>query len=205
MGESRNWLLAAIVAVALSFGMAACADVAPEGADSGVPSDVAGGATGGEAVGAEVPAEEAGEGGEGGEEGEGEHGESGEGGEGEEGEHGEGGEGEEGEESGEMIARTATWDKVSRGARLVLSFNAERNAFVGTVTNTTEQTLCAVRVEVHLEGGPELGPTEQTDVPAGGTTDVVLPTEGESFTNWTAHPEMSACGSRLKEQDRLRS
>jgi hypothetical protein len=64
---------------------------------------------------------------------------------------------------------------------------------VGTVENTTERALCAVRVEVHLAGGPELGPTERTDLAAGERLDVVLPNGGEAFETWTAHPEVSAC------------
>ena len=82
----------------------------------------------------------------GGSEGEGEHGDS----EGE-GEHGASGghdSGEEGEESGVYIGRDDTWDATRRGARLVLSFDPATNAFVGTVENTTRETLCAVRVEV---------------------------------------------------------
>ncbi len=61
----------------------------------------------------------------------------------------------------------------------MLSFDSAGNAFVGRVENTTERTLCAIRVEVHLAGGIELGPTERTNVPAGGTTAVRLPSEGQ--------------------------
>ncbi len=116
-----------------------------------------------------------------------------------EGEHGAregGGEGEhggEGEESGEYIGSRETWDATRRGARLILSFDAAQGAFVGRVENTTQQTLCAIRVEVHLSTGTELGPTARTDIPSGGSADVVLPAQGESFDAWTAHPEMSAC------------
>ena len=131
------------------------------------------------------------EGREGGAEGDGEHGEGGEGEHGEEGGHDE--EGGEGEESGIYVARGDTWDAVRRGARLVLAFNAASGAFEGTVHNTTNGTLCAVRVEVHLGDGPELGPTARTDVPAGGSTSVTLSAAGESFERWTAHPELSAC------------
>ena len=99
----------------------------------------------------------------------------------------------EGEESGEYIGRGETWDKTRRGAKLVLSFDPAANAFVGTVENTAQQTLCAVRVEVHLSSGTELGPTERTDLRPGGTTAVQLPTEGEAFDTWTAHPEVSRC------------
>ena len=139
-----------------------------------------------------------------GEEGEhgGEHGEGGERREGaEEGEHGAGGEhgeegehDEEGEESGEYIVSGGTWDETRRGARLILSFDAARGTFAGTVENTTTEMLCAVRVEVHLAGGPELGPTERTDLPAGASVDIILPAGGEPFDAWTAHPEVSACG-----------
>ena len=126
---------------------------------------------------------EGGEGREGGEEGEGEHGE--------EGGHDEGG--EEGEEPGIYIGVDETWDMVRRGARLVLTYSQSQGAFVGTVENTTNERLCAVRVEVHLGGGPELGPTPQVDVAAGESTNVLLSAEGNRFETWTAHPELSGC------------
>ena len=122
----------------------------------------------------------------------GEHGEGGGEGEHAEGdEHGEGG--EEGEESGEYVDRGEEWDATRRGIRLRLAFDAERDAFVGTVENTTDGTVCAVRVEVHLAGGPELGPTERRDLGPGESADVELPAQGEDFDSWTAHPETSAC------------
>ena len=119
----------------------------------------------------------------------GEHGEHGEG----EGEHGGVGHDAEGEESGAYIGANETWDVIRRGARLILSFDGDANAFVGTVQNTTASTICAVRVEVHLSTGTELGPTARTDLEPGASAEVRLPTEGETFDTWTAHPEMSAC------------
>jgi hypothetical protein len=83
-------------------------------------------------------------------------------------------------ESGLYIGVGETWDVVRKGARLVLAFERASDAFVGTVTNTTSETLCAVRVEVHLSTGTELGPTERTDVRAGQSTAVRLPTAGEA-------------------------
>ena len=131
-------------------------------------------------------------GGEGGEHAEGgEHSEGGEHDEG--GEHAEGGEGEEGEESGEYIARGETWDATRRGLRLRLSFDQAADAFAGTVENTTQETVCAVRVEVHLAGSIELGPTERTDLAPGESVAVELPAEGKEFETWTGHPEQSAC------------
>jgi len=110
----------------------------------------------------------------------------------ERGEHDEGEEGED-EESGEYIGRGDRWDAIRRGARLVLAFDPASNAFTGTVENTTESMLCAVRVEVHLATGTELGPTERTNVPAGESIEIELPTEEEAFQTWTAHPEVSRC------------
>ncbi len=129
----------------------------------------------------------------------GEHGEGGESGEG--GEHAEGGEhdggaahSEEGEESGVYIGAAETWDVVRNGARLVLSYDSQAHAFVGSVENTTAIRLCAVRVEVHLATGTELGPTDRKDLDPGQTMEVRLATAGEAFESWTAHPELSPCG-----------
>ncbi|MDE2943979.1 MAG: MBL fold metallo-hydrolase [Gemmatimonadota bacterium] len=115
---------------------------------------------------------------------------------GENGEHGGEGrhdEGDEGEESGEYIERNETWDETRRGARLILSYDPAQNVFAGTVENTTDETLCAVRVEVHLSSGTELGPTQRTDLAPGASTTAELETAGEAFERWTAHPEMSPC------------
>jgi hypothetical protein len=120
----------------------------------------------------------------------GEHREGGEAGEHEELGHDEEG---EGEESGVYIGRAETWDTTRRGAHLVLRFDSESDVFAGTVRNTTNGTLCAVRVEVHLSSGLELGPTERTDLAAGESTEVRLPVATDSFESWTAHPEVSSC------------
>lgn len=171
--------------------------------DAAEDSEAAGGAVAAEAENAmaaeaeTADAEERGDEHEGGEHREGgEHDEGGEHGEGRaSGEHSEGGEhGEEGEESGDYIGRDANWDTTRRGMRLTLSYDAARDAFTGTVHNATEATICAVRVEVHLGGGPELGPTERRDLAAGESMAIELPADGESFESWTAHPESSACG-----------
>ncbi len=186
--STRRWLVI-VAAMAVFFGTTACSN---EPRDENVAAGERATAEGaGEDARPEVAGEDAATSEGGGEhvrpEGGGEHSEGGE-----ESEHGSGGEGE-GEESGEQIGREDTWDATRNGARLVLSFDSASNAFVGTVENTTRQTLCAVRVEVHLSTGTELGPTERTDLPSGETTVVELPTEGEVFDTWTAHPELSPC------------
>ena len=184
------------------FAVIACADQPrPDAAADGEPGEGAMAAQAEEAGDPQAEVAEAEESGEEHDEG-GEHrrgGEHDEGGEHREGratgEHSEGGEhGEGGEESGNYIGRDANWDTTRRGMRLTLSYDAARDAFTGTVHNATEAAICAVRVEVHLGGGPELGPTERRDLAAGQSMAIELPADGESFERWTAHPESSACG-----------
>ena len=110
----------------------------------------------------------------------------------ESGEHREGGEsgGEGGEESATQYGLTDAYDETRAGARLILSYDADSNAFVGTVSNTTNATLNNVRVEVHLSNGTELGPTAPTDLAPGESADVNLPATAEPFETWGAHPEV---------------
>lgn len=97
---------------------------------------------------------------------------------------------EEGEESGTELALDAKYDRIRNGARLVLAYAADKNAFVGTVSNATDKPLERVRVEVHLSNGRELGPTKPTDLAPGQSIDVLLEAESKGFTGWTAHPEV---------------
>ncbi len=209
MSDSRNSLLAIVPLLIMSFGLAACSSE-PQ-ANAGEASEPSLAATPGEHAATEsAGVEDSRDGGR--FEGEGEHGERGEGREGSEhresgeagehdegeerGERDEGGEGEgegEGEESGVYVGRGDVWDAIRRGARLVLAFDPVSNAFTGRVENMTDSMLCAVRVEVHLSNGTELGPTERTDLPAGQSIEVQLPTGGDRFDTWTAHPEISRC------------
>ena len=123
-------------------------------------------------------------------------GEHGSGGEGSGGEGGsEGAEGSEsgagGEEGGTMLALDETFDTVRKGAHLVMGYDAEANAFTGTVTNTTDATLELVRVEIHLSSGTELGPTTPMDLAAGASMDVRLDApKGEQFDGWVPHAEV---------------
>ncbi|MFC1783749.1 hypothetical protein ACFL02_09240 [Planctomycetota bacterium] len=96
---------------------------------------------------------------------------------------------EEGEESGERFAINQTHDVIRNGVRLVLSYNQETVAFVGTVENITEETVLQVRVEVHLSNGVELGPTPRMNLGPGKKMPVTLSAEGNTFTWWTTHAE----------------
>ena len=102
--------------------------------------------------------------------------------------------GGEDEESGQQFAKGETYDNVRNGARLILNYNPNTSAFVGTVENTTNQTLSRVRVEVHLSNGTELGPTTPKDLAPGEKMDVTLDATGENFSTWGAHPEVGSGG-----------
>ncbi|MXW17104.1 MAG: hypothetical protein F4123_06270 [Gemmatimonadetes bacterium] len=95
-----------------------------------------------------------------------------------------------GEEGGAYMPKMTKQDEVfGNGARLVLQFNPRTEVFVGSVTNTTRQTLSQVRVEVHLDNGTELGPTKRIDVAPGQTVPVELGAFGNDFNAWISHPE----------------
>ncbi len=94
------------------------------------------------------------------------------------------------EESGDLLTLDETYDVVRRGARLILAYSAEDNAFVGTVQNTTAETLPQVRVEVHLANGVELGPTTPQDLESGQTVEVVLNASDQEFDGWSPHAEV---------------
>ena len=130
-------------------------------------------------------------GGEGGGEGSGEHGSGGESG-GESGSESSEGGAAGSEEGGSALALDETFDMVRAGARLIMSYDAAANAFVGSVANTTDATLTRVRIEVHLSNGIELGPTTPTDLAPGEILDVVLPASTQSFDGWTPHAEVGA-------------
>ena len=97
------------------------------------------------------------------------------------------------EEGGTLLTLDDTHDAIRRGAHLIMSYDAQANAFIGTVENTTKATLQQVRVEVHLSNGTELGPTTPKDLAAGESMPVRLDApknENETFDGWVAHPEV---------------
>ena len=104
------------------------------------------------------------------------------------------GEGEgrgEGEEPGVRLAIDDTYNSVRNGVRLILRYDSTSSAFVGTVENVIEQPVSAVRVEVHLSNGTELGPTERNDLAPGEKLAVKLSSsiKGQDFDWWKAHAE----------------
>lgn len=94
------------------------------------------------------------------------------------------------EESNIELTLTDTYDKIRNGARLILNYDTQSNAFKGTVENTTDETLKRVRVEVHLSNGKELGPTAPGDLAPGEKREILLAATSTNFDKWTAHPEV---------------
>ena len=94
------------------------------------------------------------------------------------------------EESNIELTLTDTYDKVRNGARLILKYDTQSNAFKGTVENTTDETLKRVRVEVHLSNGSELGPTTPGDLAPAEKREILLTATSTNFDKWTAHPEV---------------
>lgn len=105
---------------------------------------------------------------------------------GEEGEHAHG---QEEEESGERLTLTDTYDDVRNGIRLVIAYHNASSSFVGSIENVTDKTIKAVRVEVHLSSGAELGPTDRMDLAPGEKAGIKLEAEGHVFEWWTPHTE----------------
>ena len=109
--------------------------------------------------------------------------------------HGPEGQGGESGESGTQYAKTDTARETRSGVDLVMAFEAATERFTGTVTNTTAATVAAVRVEIHLDNGVELGPSPREDLAAGETRDVVLDASGQAFNRWSVHVEIGSSGA----------
>lgn len=58
--------------------------------------------------------------------------------------------------------------------------------------NTTNTTVTAVRIEIHLSNGTELGPTANMDLSSGEIWNVSLSATNQVFDKWSAHVEVGA-------------
>jgi len=93
------------------------------------------------------------------------------------------------------LAIDDTYNSVRNGVRLILSYDSTSSAFAGTVENVIDRTVSAVRVEVHLSNGTELGPTERKDLAPGEKAAVTLSSiKGQDFDWWKAHAEAGEGG-----------
>lgn len=76
------------------------------------------------------------------------------------------------------------------GARLILAYDSQSNAFKGHIENMTDKTLKDVRVEARLSNREKLGPTPAVDLAPGEKKQVELIPISKNFTGWTAHVEV---------------
>ena len=103
------------------------------------------------------------------------------------------------EEPGTELALDESYDAVRNGARLFLTYDAQRHSFNGFAENTTDYTLKQVRVEVHLSNGVELDPTTPTDLKPGERIGISLEAMNKDFDGWTADPEIGESGGGHNE------
>ncbi|MCY3841987.1 MAG: hypothetical protein OXH69_00445 [Acidobacteria bacterium] len=76
------------------------------------------------------------------------------------------------------------------GVDLVMRYEAARERFEGTVTNTNGAAVDDVRVEIHLSNQVELGPTPRATLVAGEIRPVELDARGQQFQTWSVHVEI---------------
>lgn len=97
---------------------------------------------------------------------------------------------EGGEEDGIQFSKSEVYDEVKKGTHLILKYNAEANAFMGTVENTTDDLIENVRVEVHLSNGLELGPSTPVDLKPAGKVEIKIDAGEKEFETWSTHAEV---------------
>lgn len=125
------------------------------------------------------------------------------GGEGNEGPNGEGNEGPNGEggnESGMLWSCTETADEIVNGVRLILSYDAAAELFVGTLENLNTVIAPQARVEIHVFDAAgksvEYGPTTPADMAPGEKRNVTLSVAGISDCfEFNMHPEIGSGAS----------
>lgn len=96
----------------------------------------------------------------------------------------------EGEEDGTMYGINEKVDIQKNGVRLILSFDKNKSAFIGSFGNITNKELSKVRVEIHLSNGKELGPTSPTTLKPDEKRKFQLNAKGEKFEKWSTHAEV---------------
>jgi ribosomal protein S8 len=106
------------------------------------------------------------------------------------------------EETGTELSKKQTYNKVEYGVRLILKYDKNKEAFIGTAKNISNKIAERTRVEVHLSNGAELGPTIPRNLKPGEYFEVNFSTKGQEFKKWSTHAEV---GSREHGKNRKRS
>ena len=88
---------------------------------------------------------------------------------------------------GRHYALSDTLDEFYKGARLVLSYDSTANAFIGTLVNTTSDSLPKARVEIRLDGSADRSAhIALVDLAPSQVREVTLHVDGEPFIFWQA-------------------
>lgn len=93
------------------------------------------------------------------------------------------------EEKGPGLEIGSTHDLLRARVRFVMKSDRASESFVGPVENVMEKPPAAVRVEMHLSGGTELGPTPREDLQPGQKRPVTLSAAGKMLKMRKAHVE----------------
>ena len=91
-----------------------------------------------------------------------------------------------------MYGKSEKVDLKKNGVRLILSFDKNENAFIGSIENIAEKDLSRVRVEIHLSNGKELGPTNPITLKPNERREIRLNTKDEIFEKWSTHAEVGS-------------
>ena len=108
----------------------------------------------------------------------------------------------EGEEKGIEYSIDQSCEVIQNGCYLYLSFDKDKNEFIGYAKNLSDRTLTGVRLEIHLDNGIELGPTRRVTLAPEAVVNLSLKGSSRKFSKWTAHLEVgSSEGSENSIED----
>ena len=93
-----------------------------------------------------------------------------------------------GQESANRLIKRQTHDQIQAAARLILRYNAQVNAFYGTIQNIANSVSRQVYVEIYFSDGAELE-TAAMDLATGKSANLLLPATEQPFDTWRAHAD----------------
>ena len=78
-------------------------------------------------------------------------------------------------------------NQLQSGVHLQMKYNAETDAFEGTVRNATMLPIDSIQITLKLSSGTVLGPTDPIDLKPARPYSISIPAEGAKFDTWSAH------------------
>lgn len=89
-----------------------------------------------------------------------------------------------------------TYDGVTKGVRVILSYAHNTSMFVGSVENITSELIEATSLQVLLSNGSSLGPTVLYELEPGNKRKIEFNDEGQMFNWWIAHTTLGDRGQK---------